>query len=215
MILWLASYPKSGNTFVRALLSNYLDNKNKDVFTKMEGIQSFPKKKSFEGIVDNDLIKKDKYQLFKYFLSAQKKINENKKLNLVKTHNFFGSINGHEFTNKENTAGAIHIVRDPRSIAVSYAYHADISFEKSVDLLLMEKRISLNDGGYPEARMSWKIHFRSWLGCSFPKLLIRYEDLNKDTYNTFKKILIFTNQFLRNKIEITDEKIKINVIKAT
>ena len=207
MILWLASYPKSGNTFVRALLSNYLDNKNKDVFTKMEGIQSFPKKKSFEGIVDNDLIKKDKYQLFKYFLSAQKKINENKKLNLVKTHNFFGSINGHEFTNKENTAGAIHIVRDPRSIAVSYAYHADISFEKSVDLLLMEKRISLNDGGYPEARMSWKIHFQSWLGCSFPKLLIRYEDLNKDTYNTFKKILIFTNQFLRNKIEITDEKI--------
>ena len=207
MILWLASYPKSGNTFVRALLSNYLNNENKDVFTKMRGIQSFPKKKSFEGIVDNDLIKKDKYQLFKYFLSAQKKINENKKLNLVKTHNFLGSINGNDFTNKENTAGAVHIVRDPRSIAVSYAYHADISFEKSVDLLLMEKRFGLNDGGYPEARMSWKIHFRSWLGCSFPKLLIRYEDLNEYTFNTFKKILIFMNQFLRNKIEITDEKI--------
>ena len=75
----------------------------------------------------------------------------------------------------------------------------------------MEKRFGLNDGGYPEARMSWKIHFRSWLGCSFPKLLIKYEDLNKDTYNTFKKILIFTNQFLRNKIEIKEDKIKKNI----
>ena len=211
MILWLASYPKSGNTFVRALLSNYLNNENKDIFTKMKGIQSFPKKKSFEGIVDDDLIKKDKNQLFKYFISAQKKINENNKLNLLKTHNFFGSINGYEFTNKENTAGAIYIVRDPRSVAVSYAHHADVSYEKSTELLLMEKRFGLNDGGYPEARMSWKIHFRSWLGCSFPKLLIKYEDLNKDTYNTFKKILIFTNQFLRNKIEIKEDKIKKNI----
>ena len=207
MILWLASYPKSGNTFVRALLSNYLNNENKDVFKKMKGIQSFPKKNSFEGIVDESLIKKDKYQLFKYFLSAQKKINGNNKLNFVKTHNFFGSINGFEFTNKENTAGAIHIVRDPRSVAVSYAYHADISFEKSIDLLLMERRFGLNDGGYPEARMSWKIHFQSWLKCPFPKLLIKYEDLNKDTYNTFKRILIFINQFLKNKIEINDDKI--------
>tara|TARA_S200000501_G_C20765020_1_gene717888 strand:- start:111 stop:929 length:819 start_codon:yes stop_codon:yes gene_type:complete len=207
MILWLASYPKSGNTFLRALLSNYLINDNKDVFTKMKGIQSFPKKKSFEGIVDDDLIKKDKMQIFKYFLSAQKKINKNNKLFFVKTHNFFGSINGYEFTNEENTIGAIHIVRDPRAVAVSYAYHADVPFEKSVDLLLAERRFGLNDGGYLEARMSWKIHLQSWLRCPFPKLLIKYEDLNNDTYNTFKRILIFINQFLGDKIKIQDDKI--------
>ena len=208
MILWLASYPKSGNTFVRALLSSYLSNEDVDVFSKMKGIRSFPKKSSFKDIVDEDLLKKDHMQLFKYFLSAQNKINENNKLNFVKTHNFFGSTNGYEFTDKENTAGAIHIIRDPRSVAVSYAHHSDISFKKSVDLLLMENRIGLNDGGYPEARMSWKIHSRSWLNCSFPKLLVKYEDLNKDTYNNFKKILIFINQFLKNKIEINEEKIK-------
>ena len=208
MILWLASYPKSGNTFVRALLSSYLNNENEDVFSKMRGIRSFPKKSSFNNIIDEDLLKNDRMQLFKYFLSAQKKINENNKLNFVKTHNFFGSTNGYEFTDKENTAGAIHIVRDPRSIAVSYAHHSDISFEKSVDLLLMENRIGINDGGYPEARMSWKIHLQSWLNCTFPKLLIKYEDLNQDTYSTFKKILIFINQFLGNKFEINEDKIK-------
>ena len=208
MIIWLASYPKSGNTFVRALLSSYLNNENEDVFSKMRGIRSFPKKNSFNNIIDEDLIKKDHMELFKYFLSAQKKINENNKLNFVKTHNYFGSTNGYEFTNKENTAGAIHIVRDPRSVAVSYAHHSDIPFEKSVDLLLMDNRIGINNGGYPEARMSWKIHFQSWLNCPFPKLLIKYEDLNKDTYNNFKKILVFINQFLRNKFEIDDDKIR-------
>tara|TARA_B100000029_G_scaffold278307_1_gene272663 strand:- start:737 stop:1564 length:828 start_codon:yes stop_codon:yes gene_type:complete len=208
MILWLASYPKSGNTFVRALISSYLNSEDDNVFSKIKGIRSFPKKSSFDGIVDDDLIKKDHMQLFKYFLSAQKKINENNKLNFVKTHNFFGSTNGYEFTDRKNTAGVIHIVRDPRAIAVSYAHHSDISFKKSVDLLLMENRIGINDGGYPEARMSWKIHFNSWFNCSFPKLLIKYEDLNKDTYNNFKKILVFINQFLRNKFEIDEDKIK-------
>jgi len=208
MIIWLASYPKSGNTFVRALLSSYLNTENENIFSKMKGIRSFPKKSSFHGIVDDDLVKKDHMELFKYFLSAQKKINENNKLNFVKTHNYFGSTNGYEFTNKENTAGAIHIVRDPRSVAVSYAHHSDIPFEKSVDLLLMDNRIGINNGGYPEARMSWKIHFQSWLNCPFPKLLIKYEDLNKDTYNNFKKILVFINQFLRNKFEIDDDKIR-------
>ena len=208
MILWLASYPKSGNTFVRALLASYLNNDNDNVFSKMRGIRSFPKKSSFEGIISDDLIKKDHMLLFKYFLSAQRKINENNKLNFVKTHNFFGSTNGYEFTDRKNTAGVIHIVRDPRAVAVSYAYHSDISFEKSTDLLLMENRIGINDGGYPEARMSWKVHFNSWLDCSFPKLLIKYEELNKDTHNTFKKILIFINQFLGNKFEINEDKIK-------
>ena len=36
MILWLASYPKSGNTFVRPLLSTYLNNENEDMFSKMK-----------------------------------------------------------------------------------------------------------------------------------------------------------------------------------
>ena len=208
MIIWLASYPKSGNTFVRALLSSYLNNSNDNVFSKMRGIRSFPKQSSFSGIVDNNLVKKDHMQLFKYFIAAQNKINENNRLNFVKTHNFFGPTNGYEFTDKKNTAGAIHIVRDPRSVAVSYAHHSDITLQKSVELLLMENRIGINDGGYPEARMSWKIHFNSWANCVFPKILIKYEDLNDNTFDTFKKILIFINQFLGNKFEINDDKIK-------
>ena len=175
MILWIASYPKSGNTWVRALLTNYISDGHENVLEKLNKISRFPNKNYFKNIVDIDLLKKDNMELFKYFIPAQEKINENKKLNIIKTHNFGGSIRGYPFSDLENTCGSVYIVRDPRSIAVSYAYHANITFEKSVDILLSENRIIINDKLYPEARMSWKIHILSWLNNPWPKVLIRYE----------------------------------------
>ena len=73
MIIWIASYPKSGNTWVRAFLANYFSKKTTDVLDKTYGIKNFPREKMFEGIVDNELIKKNKFELFKYFIQAQKK----------------------------------------------------------------------------------------------------------------------------------------------
>ena len=149
MILWLASYPKSGNTWMRAMLSSYLFSEyhqdNQDIFSKMKLIQSFPVKRAFEGIVDEIILKKNKFETFKYFIAAQKKINKDPKLHIIKTHSFCGAANGYEFTNKENTLGSIYIVRDPRSAAVSYAHYANITYEKSVELMLDEGRIVFHD----------------------------------------------------------------------
>ena len=149
--------------------------------------------------------------MFEYFIEAQKKINENKKLNILKTHNFGGSIRGNEFTNKENTCGLIYIVRDPRSVAVSYAYHADVSFEDSVNLILNENRITYDKTNiYPEARLSWNINLNSWLNTSYPKLLIKYEHLKLNAFKEFRSVLLFLNKF--TKFEIDDQKIN-DVIK--
>ena len=74
MILWLASYPKSGNTWVRALLSNYLNHEKDDdnIFEKMRMIGSFPKKNDFKDIVNENDLKNNYMNLFKYFLSSFK-----------------------------------------------------------------------------------------------------------------------------------------------
>ena len=209
MIMWLASYPKSGNTWIRALLTNYLYNENykENAFSKLDMIKSFPQKYAFKGIVDELELEKNYMVLFKYFIEAQKKINQDTNLQIIKTHNICGSVNNFEFTDKENTLGSIYILRDPRSVAVSYAYHANISFEKSVEIMLDEKRITLHNKIYPEARSSWKIHLRSWLNHPMPKIFIKYEELEKNTHECFKSILIFINKFIKKKIDINDQKI--------
>lgn len=211
MIMWIASYPKSGNTWIRALLSCYLfdeyHDKNQDVFSKMKIIKSFPKKFAFKGIIDKNYLIKNKLGAYKYYIQAQEKINKDPNLHIIKTHNFCGSLNGHDFTNKQNTIGSIYIVRDPRDVAVSYASFAGISYEESVNLLLNDNRISFVDKYYPEVRLSWKSHLISWLSFPAPRLLVKYEDLLKNTAGILRDTIIFINQFFNNKIIIDEDKI--------
>ena len=218
MIIWIASYPRSGNTWVRSFLSTYLySKKGNTVFENIKKIINFPNINHFDGIFEinefskeelKDKKKKDikKFEISKHWIAAQKKINFDKKITFLKTHNFGGSLEGNDFTNLENTLGVIYIVRDPRSVAVSNAYHNNISFNQSVDDLLDEKIFATNDGNLLEFRSSWSINYLSWKNRVYPKLILRYEDLCSDTFQNFKKILNFINDF--KKTDINDAKIK-------
>ena len=208
MIFWIASYPKSGNTWLRLLISNYLWPNDPNPFESLKNINSFPKKKHFEGIVDENAIKKDRFEIFRYFITAQDKINLNNELNIFKTHNSNVSIKGYPFTNSDNSCGAIYVVRDPRSVAVSHSYHHKYSFEKSTDRILDDRAIAEaynNNDVYLEARLSWKVNYVSWKKSNIPKIIIRYEDLHNDPSNQFMEVLKFINKF--KKIEINENKI--------
>ena len=92
MIIWLASYPKSGNTWLRAFIASYLylDIKNQSFnFNLLKKIERFPHPKQFEniGIIPQNL--KNFEEVVKAWIPLQKKINENKKINFLKTHNAF------------------------------------------------------------------------------------------------------------------------------
>ena len=206
MIIWLASYPRSGNTWIRALLSNYLYSKEPDTLKNLESIDLFPSGRYFSGLIDKKKINENKKDIFKNYILAQEKINLNKKINIIKTHCFAGKVEGSEFSNSENTAGFIYIIRDPRSVAVSNSYHEEISISKSVDQILNPKRFSNVQELYMEFRSSWQNNYLSWKNKKWEGLFIKYEDLHNDTFNNLKKIIIFMKKFV--KIEIDEKKIK-------
>ena len=146
-------------------------------------------------------------------LKEQEKINKSKNITFFKTHNALCKINGNRFTNSENSLGAIYIIRDPRNIITSLAHHYQISKEDALDFMLDEKRgiVSKVDNRYIgfQPLFSWILNQKSWVeNRNFPVLTIRYEDLQYDTFTTFKKVLDFINKLTNSKKLFDKEKAK-------
>ena len=121
MITWLASYPKSGNTWVRSFLSSLIYTENGEAnFKSLENIMQYPQRRFFNQLdCDVDNI----YSLSENWIPSQVQINKDKKNKILKTHNIMCSINKKKFTNNENTNGVIYIVRDPRNVVTSILNH--------------------------------------------------------------------------------------------
>ena len=217
MIIWLASYPKSGNTLVRSLLSSYFFSEDGEFnFEMLKKIDQFPHIKLFNQL-GIDLSNKEEVE--KNYIEAQKIINNEKGgVQFWKTHNCFCKFdNKYPFTDLKNTAGVIYIVRDPRNVVSSYAHHYQKSLEDSFNDLKSTSVIkqSKNDQ-LPVLVGSWNFNYNSWkqLKSLNKYILIKYEDLISDTEKTFINIINFISKLINSKIEINEKKLK-KVIEAT
>ena len=208
MILWIASYPKSGNTWVRSLITTYLYSENGEFnFDLLDKIPKFTQDKYFTPLVDLNSLKEDSLKISQYWLPAQLRINLNGEINFFKTHNACVSYNNKWFTDEKNTAGYIYVVRDPRAVACSNASHLNYTIEESVNDLIDENLVGYN-GNYKLAEIpsSWKLNYLSWKKRKkYNGIIVRYEDLFDNTEEEFKKILIFIKKFI--KIDIDQKKL--------
>jgi len=215
MIVWLASYPKSGNTFLRAILSSLFFSKDGNFdFKLLKHINKFPSNFYFENIginINND------QEVAKNYIQAQEKINNNNSLVFMKTHSSFCKLlNEYNFSDLNNTLGVIYVVRDPRAIVDSFSHHTNQSSRDILDLMINSTTTGEDENEVKVYIGSWSFNFNSWkIFEKYQKyLLIKYEDLVNHTPSTIKKIINFINLIGKSNYVFDDKKIE-NVIKST
>lgn len=220
MIFWIASYPKSGNTWLRTLISSYYYSDN-GIYSEnlIKRIRQFPEKMHFTDFDYNQNIVTD---TSRFWIKAQEKINKDKKLKFFKTHNAFGALNNNHFTDNKNSIGVIYIIRDPRNVITSLMNHYELDNEQAIKWMTNEKNyiydvINFDEDGYSDFQFisSWNTNYKSWLlQKKIPIKFIKYEDLLNQTFTVFKDVINFINITTRNNEKIKIDKLK-NSINST
>jgi len=220
MIFWIASYPKSGNTWLRTLISSYYYSDD-GIYSEnlIKRIRQFPEKMHFTDFDYNQNIVTD---TSRFWIKAQEKINKDKKLKFFKTHNAFGALNNNHFTDNKNSIGVIYIIRDPRNVITSLMNHYELDNEQAIKWMTNEKNyiydvINFDEDGYSDFQFisSWNTNYKSWLlQKKIPIKFIKYEDLLNQTFTVFKDVINFINITTRNNEKINIDKLK-NSINTT
>ena len=222
MIVWIASYPKSGNTLLRSMLSAYFFSTDGIYnFDLIKNIKQFPNITLFENL---DIDIKNEEEIIKNYIKVQKNFNKKNSIQFCKTHScLFNYKDNYPFTNLENSLGAIYVVRDPRNIVTSYANFSKKSPEYVADMMIEKTYLSgnLNADKSSGDRTTvhtgtWAKNFQTWKSFNSENkyLLIKYEDLTNNPELVFNKILEFIYNLNKIKFDIDKEKFN-NVVKTT
>ena len=215
MIIWIASYPKSGNTWIRSFLTAYYFCED-GIFdiNKLNYIQDYPNKQFFKNEVKEG-------EIHKHWDKSQKAIVNEKKIKFLKTHNSLITAFGNDFTSPKYSLGVIYIIRDPRNVITSVKNHNDFeTYDKALKFMQNENTIIsdykyLNNHAKTNIINSWRINYQSWLSNNrYRRMMIKYEDLIKNPKQTLRDLIVFVNTICRFNNGIDVKKLE-NAIQST
>lgn len=199
-IVWLASYPKSGNTWFRILLSNFFSSSDSPVNINDLNDSLIASNRSifdqYVGTNSSDLTSSE-IELLRPELYRRLAL-ESKKLIYIKVHDAWKkNINREPLFPNDITRGVIYFIRHPLDVAVSYGYHSGYSSLRSLremgnsahGFCTNPEKLNIQ---LTQLLFSWSEHVISWVDQSgLPQIVIRYEDLYKKTHDEFARALNF------------------------
>ena len=199
-ILWIASYPKSGNTLMRAITSSLIYTEDGifdfDLFKKISSLDTNP----FYDFVKN-LNLEDYNNLTnikvssKYWIKSQQKFKEKTSNFIFKTHAANLMLEGNKYTTSHTSFGVIYLIRDPKDIPLSYSYHQEKNIDNVLDDMISKSTtISNPKMNISVPLSSWDVHVKSWELLEVPKLIIKFEDLIGDTKKTIRIVSKFLDK---------------------
>ena len=222
-MIWLASYPKSGNTWLRMLIANLhaQDDKPIDINDPPECILHACERRPFEELLllDTSLLTHDEIDCLRprlYEQLAHAGCDEDAKTGaavparFMLVHDAYGPAPNGEplLAGRRAAAGAILIVRDPRDVAPSLANYFGVSVDIAIALLNDKRREANIKAGrlhrlFRQRPRGWSEHAQSWLDqTDIPVHVVRYEDMKADAIGTFAAALGFA------KVLASDEQLQ-------
>ncbi|MEG9861759.1 MAG: sulfotransferase domain-containing protein [Parvularculales bacterium] len=195
-LIWLASYPKSGNTWVRAFLHNFLrdtgrpaDINELDKFCLGESHAAW-----YQRHLDRPLIEASEEDIARIRPLGQADFTQAFPDSVfVKTHNYLGEWHGVPLHNMDVTTGAIYVVRNPLDVVLSMTHHFNLDIDGAIDRLGNEgSSTEATLEHIPEMHASWSTHVKSWTAHTHAGLLVmRYEDMLEKPRKHFRRLVSF------------------------
>jgi hypothetical protein len=197
-IIWLASYPKSGNTWVRAFLHHLFANADKPLpladtrggevsasGASLHWYQTIDKRPPTSWTSEEVAAMRPKVQ---HMIAASRQGSV-----FCKTHLPLMVIHGQPTIDMSVTAGAVYIVRDPRDVAVSFADFHGITLDAAIAALATENlEVPATERQIAEPLGGWSRHVASWTARPSPSIhVMRYEDLHGDPTGAFTRLAAY------------------------
>ncbi|MEI6137645.1 MAG: sulfotransferase domain-containing protein [Mariniphaga sp.] len=195
--VWLVSYPKSGNTWFRIFLSNYLNNRQTPV--NLEEIESTPfagNAALFEEMTGLNPFECTPEEVDYYRPDIYRMISkELEQISYRKAHDAYTlTTNGSPLFPEDCTKAAVYFIRNPLDVCVSYANHSANEVEKTIKLLLNERSYiaGKSNGQLRQMLLSWNSHVESWQNqTAIPIHFVRYEDMKRRPVEAFGSVIRF------------------------
>jgi hypothetical protein len=192
-IVWIASYPKSGNTWMRVFLSNLVSGRPgaRDINTLGEFCNNESNAKFYRPFFDKPVAEVDAAVIAKIRSEVQRSIAiKNAGITFLKSHNYMGSYEGYPLHHPHLTAGWIYIVRNPLDVVISMTYHYGVSVDDAIDFLNSEETATEgSESNVYSPLSSWSTHVESWTSDNHPLVCyVRFEDMLDRAPKTFRRV---------------------------